>query len=639
MKVFSRLLFIFLFVGSTVAAAPEISKVEPPNWWANQSIGSKENPLRVLIRGRNLTGAKVQPPAGFKLSNSKVNTAGTYLLLDLTINKNTKSGTYLFKLTTNEGAADVRFEIAAPFSKQGNFQGFNQDDVIYLLMPDRFANGDSSNDDPAISKGLFDRSKSRYYHGGDLQGVINKLPYLKDLGITAIWMNPIYDNTNNPDTKEVYDGQPTTGYHGYGAIDFYAVDEHLGDVKKFRELVEKAHALGLKIIQDQVANHCGPYHPWVNDSPTPTWFNGTEANHINETWQTHLVMDKYAVDKFYGANLQKPVLDGWFINILPDLNQNDPEVAKYIIQNTLWWIGISGMDAIRQDTLPYVPRQFWNQWMTAIKREYPNVNVVGETLDGLPAQVAFFQGGAKRFDGVDSKIDTEFDYPLFYPLRRVFAGGQSTKQLVEILNQDYLYPAPEKLVTLLGSHDVGRFMNERGATAEGLKLAFTFLLTTRGVPQLYYGDEIAMRGGNDPDNRRDFPGGWSGDERTAFENSGRTKEENDVFEFVKKLLLLRRFTPEFRYGKLHHAHISDDVYVFYRKTVEDRKNTVAVGTAVFVAINNSVNGTEIEIPIDSQTRVVAGLFTERLQMGATFEIVGDGKIKIKLPPRTAAIIK
>ena len=652
MKVFSRLLFIFLFVGSTLAAVPEISKVEPPNWWANQSIGSKGNPLRVLIRGRNLTGAKVQPPAGFKVNNSKVNSAGTYLLLDLTINKNTKPGTYLFKLTTNDGAADVRFEIAVPFSRQGNFQGFSQDDVIYLLMPDRFANGDSSNDDPASSKGLFDRSKSRYYHGGDLQGVINKLPYLKDLGITAIWMNPIYDNTNNPDMKEVYDGQPTTGYHGYGAIDFYAVDEHLGDVKKFRELVEKAHALGLKIIQDQVANHCGPYHPWVNDSPTPTWFNGTEANHINENWQTHLVMDKYA-----SPNLLKPVLDGWFVNFLPDLNQNDPEVAKYIIQNTLWWIGISGMDAIRQDTLPYVPRQFWNQWMTAIKREYPNVNVVGETLDGLPAQVAFFQGGAKRFDGVDSKIDTEFDYPLFYPLRRVFAEGQSTKQLVEILNQDYLYTAPEKLVTLLGSHDVGRFMNERGATAEGLKLALTFLLTTRGIPQLYYGDEIAMRGGNDPDNRREFPGGWNGDSRNAFEAAERTAEENKVFEHLKKLLHIRNQMPHLRGGTLQHLAITDQAYIFLRGLTREQNLKFPQRTnaslnskrwnlnQVLVAFNNDTKAAEIEC--DSDKTVFEYVkeggvnIEEKLGTGGKLHVIELGqdkaKIMISLPPRSAAI--
>ena len=618
---------IILFASINLfAATPEILKLEPPNWWANQAIGSQGNPLRLLVRGKNLQGARVQAPSGFKASNIKINAVGTYLFLDLVINKTTKPGSYVFKVMTSDGKTDLKFEVAAPLPQQGNFQGFNQDDVIYLVMPDRFANGDTTNDDPAISKGLFDRSKGRYYHGGDLQGVINKLPYLKDLGITTIWLNPIYDNTNQPDIKEVYDGQPTTGYHGYGAIDFYGVDEHLGDVKKFRELVEKAHALGLKIIQDQVANHCGPYHPWVNDAPTPTWFNGTEANHINENWQTHLAMDKYAP-----PDLLKPMLDGWFVNILPDLNQNDPEVAKYIIQNTLWWIGVSGMDAIRQDTLPYVPRKFWNQWMTAIKRDYPNINVVGETLDGLPAQVAFFQGGAKRFDGIDSKIDTEFDYPLYFSLRRVFAEGQSIRQLTDILQQDYLYPAPEKLVTLLGSHDVGRFMNEKGATAEGLKLAFTFLLTTRGIPQLYYGDEIAMRGGNDPDNRRDFPGGWNSDSHNAFEASGRTAEENDMFEYLQKLLKLRKGNLSWRNGGLRHLFISDQAYVYRLNP----KGDYGSNGIIVVALNNDIRPVIIEFARDKEI-----WNNKKNLLGNTADlIVENEKIKITLPARTAAIYR
>ena len=608
----------------SLAATPEILKVEPPNWWANQSIGSKTNPLRLMIRGRNLQGAKVQAPNGFKANNLKINAAGTYLFIDLVINKNTKPGAYVFQVVTNDGGADVRFEIAAPLPKQGNFQGFNQNDVLYLIMPDRFANGDATNDDSAISKGLLDRGKGRFYHGGDLQGVIHKLPYLKDLGITAIWLNPIYDNNNQPDQKEVYDGQPTTGYHGYGAIDFYAVDEHLGDVKKFRELIVKAHALGIKIIQDQVANHCGPYHPWVNDTPTPTWFNGTEASHINENWQTHLLMDKYA-----SPELLKPVLDGWFVNILPDLNQNDPEAAQYIIQNTLWWIGVSGMDAIRQDTLPYVPRKFWHQWMTAIKRDYPNVNVVGETLDGLPSQVAFFQGGAARFDGIDSKVDTEFDYPLYFPLRRVFGEGQSIKQLVDILNQDYLYPNPDVLVTHIGSHDVARFMNERGATAEGLKLAFTFLMTMRGIPQLYYGDEIAMRGGNDPDNRRDFPGGWNGDSRNAFEATGRTAEENDVFEHLKKALRLRRELEPLRRGKLLHLAINEQSYAFARYTNNK---------TVIVAFNNNPQPETIEADVPRALKLNDGTVLKNVRGSGAEVKIENGKIKFTLAPRAAVIL-
>jgi glycosidase len=618
--VLATLCCVFLSVASA-AAAPEVLKVEPPNWWAGHSL----NPVRLLVRGHNLQGAKVSSvSAALKPGNVKVSAAGTYLLVDVTISKNAKPGSYPLSITTSDGRTDFKFEVSAPLSRAGNFQGFNQDDVIYLIMPDRFANGDQANDDPAVSQGIFDRSKGRFYHGGDLQGIINRLPYLKDLGVTALWLNPVYDNNNQPDLKEVYDGQPTTGYHGYGATDFYAVEEHFGDLAKFRELVEKAHALGLKIIQDQVANHCGPYHPWVKDSPTPTWFNGTESAHLNETWQTHLLMDKYA-----SPDLIRPVLDGWFINLLPDLNQSDPEAARYIIQNTLWWIGSTGLDAIRQDTLPYVPRRFWNEWMSAIKREYPKVNVVGETLDGLPAQVAFFQGGAKRWDGVDSKIDTEFDYPLHFAIRETFAKGRSVGELINILNQDYLYPNPNVLVTLLGSHDVQRFMNEPGATTDGLKLALTFLLTMRGIPQLYYGDEIAMRGGNDPDNRRDFPGGWPGDVRNAFESSGRTPEENDVFEHVKKALRLRAGLEPLRRGGLMHLAITDQTYAFARFTASK---------TVIVAFNNSSQPETIDAPVPRSLKLPDGTVLKNV-LGSGAEVrIENGRIRFTMSPRAAVIL-
>jgi glycosidase len=602
--------------------APEVSKVEPPNWWAGHSL----NPVRVMIRGRNLQGARAERTrGGINIRNVRVNESGTYLFADVESSQRTQPGSYPIRIVTTAGSVEAPFEITPALPRAGAFQGFTTDDVIYLLMPDRFANGDTSNDDPPASKGLLDRNKARFYHGGDLQGVINRLSYLKDLGVTALWLNPVYDNNNRLNERETYDNQPITDYHGYGAVDFYAIEERFGDVKKFRDLVEAAHRLGMKVIQDQVANHTGPYHPWVKDPPTPSWFNGTEAAHLANNWQTHLLMDSHA-----SGELQRPVLDGWFINILPDLNQDDPETARYIIQNTLWWIGMTGLDGIRQDTLPYVPRRFWRDWMTAIKREYPSVNVVGETLDGSAPQVAFFQGGATRFDGIDSRIDTEFDYPLFYPIRRVFGEGQSMRQLVDVLNQDYLYPAPHNLVTLLGSHDVPRFMSEKGATAEGLKLAFTFILTVRGIPQLYYGDEIAMRGSADPDNRRDFPGGWPGDPRNAFEAAGRTAEEQDVFEHVRKALRLRAEIEPLRRGRMLHLAINEQSYAFARFT--DRKT-------VIVAFNNHTQPETIEAVIPRDLKLADGtLLRNRLGSGAEVRIE-NGKLKFTLASRAAVILE
>ena len=595
-----------MLAGVAVGQAPTIEKVEPPNWWTGSSV----NPVRVLIRGRNLTGARLQCRR-LTCAGLRVNSSGTYAFANVTIPRTTKPGSYPLTLRTAAGTADAPFHVTAPLKPAGRFQGFGPNDALYLLMPDRFANGDPSNDDPAISRGLLDRAKGRYYHGGDLAGVRQRLPYLKSLGITAVWLNPIYDNNNQLNRKEVYDGQPITDYHGYGATDFYAVDEHLGDVQSFKQLVDDAHAMGIKIILDMVANHTGPYHPWVNDSPTPTWFHGTAEKHQANVWQTWTLADPYAT-----AAVRESTLDGWFIDILPDLNQDDPEVARYIIQNTLWWVGMSGMDGIRQDTWPYVPRRFWRDWMTAIKREFPSLRVVGEVLDGDPAMIAFFEGGRAQFDGLDSKVDKLFDFPLFYPLRRAFGEGGPVREVAQMLSHDRLYRDPSNLVTLLGLHDVSRFMSDKGATTAGLKLAYTVLLTTRGTPLIYYGDEIGLPGGNDPDNRRDFPGGWSGDTHNAFEAAGRTADEQSVFSHVQALLKVRGERSELRGPRTETLQVGEQTWVYRRgKTV--------------VAINNGAVQAELRLPVSSLPNDALGICQPARQK--------DGGVLIVIPPRSGCI--
>ena len=558
---------------SAGAQAPVIEKVDPPNWWGRHSI----NPVRVLIRGKNLAGAQLVCP-NLRCARVNVNAAGTYAFVDVTIPIAATPGSYPLTLRTAAGTAPVPFTVSTPLARAGRFQGFNQDDAMYLVMPDRFANGDTTNDNPAVAPGLQDRSKTRYYHGGDLEGLRRKLPYLKQLGITAIWLNPLYDNNNALNRKEMYDGQPMADYHGYGATDMYAVDEHFGDMALFKTVTDEAHAMGLKIILDMVANHTGPYHPWASDSPTPTWFHGTTELHPNNTWQTWTLHDPYS-----SAAMRRETLDGWFINILPDFNQDDPEVARYIIQNTLWWVGMSGMDGIRQDTWPYVPRAFWRDWMNAIKKEYPTLKVVGEVLDGDPTFVSFFQGGKTQYDGIDDKVDALFDFPIHFTLRNVFARGGSIRDLPQMFARDYLYPNPSALVTLLGLHDVNRFMNEPGATSAGLKLGYTVLATARGTPLIYYGDEIALPGGGDPDNRRDFPGGWRGDPRNAFEASGRTAVEQSVWSHLQTLLMLRANRPALRRGQMENLHVSDQTWVYRRG-----------GTVV--AINSGTTPSTVSLP-------------------------------------------
>lgn len=615
----TRLALLFCAAGCLSAAAPEVSKVEPPNWWIGHSI----NPVRLLIRGRNLAGARaLTAGADLQIGLTSVNAAGTYAFVDVSIASNAAPGPHPLRLATAGGETAVPFELLQPLPRAGRFQGFSPDDIIYLIMPDRFANGDPSNDDPAISHGLFNRQKSRYYHGGDLQGIIDHLPYLKDLGVTALWINPVYDNVNRLNEHERYGGEGITDYHGYGAVDFYGVDEHLGTLAKFRELVDAAHRQGLKVIQDQVANHTGPYHPWVQDPPTPTWFHGTAAHHIANTWQTTTLIDPHAT-----AELRAPTLDGWFINILPDLNQDDQEVARYLIQNTLWWVGAAGLDGIRQDTLPYVPRRFWRDWMAAIKREYPDLRVVGEVFDGDPALTSFFQGGQTRFDGVDSGVDTVFDFPAFFNLRHAFAEGKPLRELAATTAHDYLYPNPSLLVTFLGLHDVGRFMSDTGATAQGLDLAFTFLMTARGIPMIYYGDEIGMRGGGDPDNRRDFPGGWAGDAHNAFTAAGRTPEQKVIWDHVRRLAQLRAELEPLRRGPMVNLCVADQTYGYAR-----------TGTAgpVLVLMNNAPAPAEVNCDLSPLGLPDGATLSDRLGVAPALHLTA-GQVHLQLPARTAGI--
>jgi neopullulanase len=595
-----------LAVSSAGAQAPTIEKVDPPNWWGSHSI----NPVRVLIRGKNLSGATLICPK-LRCARVNVSAAGTYAFVDVTIPATARPGSYPLTLRTAAGSAPVPFTVSSSLARAGRFQGFSQDDAMYLVMPDRFANGDTTNDSPAVSPGMYDRSKGRYYHGGDLAGLRAKLPYLKQLGITAIWLNPLYDNNNALNRKETYDGQPITDYHGYGATDMYAVDEHFGDMSLFRTVTDEAHAMGIKIILDMVANHTGPYHPWASDSPTPTWYHGTTQDHPNNTWQTWTLHDSYSPPA-----MRRATLDGWFINILPDFNQSDPEVARYIIQNTLWWVGMSGMDGIRQDTWPYVPRAFWRDWMSAIKREYPSLKVVGEVLDGDPSFVSFFQGGKVQADGIDDKLDALFDFPIHFVVRNVFARGGSIREVPQMLARDHLYPNPNALVTLLGLHDVNRFMNEPGATSAGLKLAYTFLLTARGTPLIYYGDEIAMPGGNDPDNRRDFPGGWATDPRNAFEASGRSDVEQSVWSHVQTLLRIRAERADMRRGVTENLQVGDQTYVYRR------------GTTV-VAINNGSAPATVTLP--------AMTLGADLLRNCTAPVRVAGGISLSIPARSSCM--
>jgi glycosidase len=611
LKILIRIICVHLWLTLPVAAqAPEILKVDPPSWWMRSSV----NPVRIMIRGRNLHDARVQVSPGLRVVGPpKINERGTYLFVDVQL---ALAGQRTITVTTPKGSARAPFEVLAPLNRAGRFQGFSPADVMYLIMIDRFADGDPSN-----NGGIYDRKNKFYYHGGDLQGVIDRLPYLKELGVTAIWLTPWYDNYDRLNQIELKEDKPSTGFHGYNPQDFYAVDEHFGTHAKLRELVDAAHRSGIKIIQDQVMNHTGPYHPWVDDPPTPTWFNGTKARHLKNSFQTWVLHDPRAVE-----SLKRETMDGWFLDFLPDLNQHDPEVSRYLIQNTLWWIGTTGLDGIRMDTWQYVPNSFWRDWNRALKREFPNFRVVGEVKDGDVVHTSFFQGGRVRFNGVDSGLDSLLDFPLFYPIRHAFAEGKPIDEIPKTLAKDYLYTNSEILVTLLGGHDDGRFMSEKGATIAGLKLANAFVLTTRGVPQLYYGDEIAMEGGDEPTTRGDFPGGFPGDKRDAFTAAGRTKDEQELYEYIRWLIYRRREFPALQRGALINLYVAEQQYAYAR---------VLSDTAAIVVFNNDDKAAEIEFDV-KRAGLRDGVTILNLQT-VNRDVLRNGKMRVNLPKRSVAI--
>ena len=613
-----RLILLVLGLASALAAQGHVDKIEPPSWW----IGGAWAPIRLLIHGAKLNGVTITTPAPLIVSNVKVSERGTYLFADFSIPRTTAPGSYPLRFVFPGGKSQsVDFEIAPHPLGPGRVQGFDSSDFVYLIMPDRFSDGYPGNNDPTVSTGLFDRSKPRYYHGGDFQGILNHVEHLKELGVTAVWLTPWYDNSNRLNEKETYDGKPITDYHGYGAIDFYGVDEHFGSAAALKYLTHALQSIGIKVIQDQVANHTGPYHPWTEDPPSPTWFNGTPSTHIANTWQTWTLMDPYA-----SKATRRGTLDGWFINILPDLNQNDPEVRRYLIQNSMWWVGVFGIDGIRQDTMPYAPRDYWRDWTAALKKEFPMLKVVGEVFDGDPALVSLYQGGRRGPDFIDTGVHSVFDFPLFFALRSAFARNGDLREVPKTLAHDFLYPNPNMLTTFLGLHDVERFMNEKGATTAGLKMALTALFTLRGVPLVYYGDEIGMPGGGDPDNRRDFPGGWQKDPRNAFLVQERTPEENDIFYHLQNVATLRRKFAAFRDGIMTNLVTEPQQWVYARR---GSRITALVG------FNASDKKVTVDVEVASIGLMNGDSLSDRLS--GTPATVGGGHVLLELAPHSSSV--
>jgi neopullulanase len=539
-------LLVPLLCPAQPTVGPRISKVEPPNWWAGFAPT-----VMFLLYGENLAGANVSVDYPNAVAAKVLpQPDGKHLFVWLSFYPSARPGDVVIHVKTASGETSVTVPLLQRTPQEGRFQGITRDDVIYLIMPDRFADGDPSNNmPPGAAPGTYDRSGAKTYHGGDLKGIQQHLPYLKDLGVTALWLTPLYDNDNS-----------TSDYHGYGAVDEYAVEDHFGTMKSYRELVAAAHQLGLKVLLDMVPNHVGPKHPWATSQPASGWLHGTTEHHLDTDYFYAPITDPHAVEANYVS-----ALEGWFADVLPDLAQENPLVALYLLQNAEWWAESGGVDGFRIDTFPYVPRTFWAYYHAGLFSLYPNFFTVGEVYNSDPTVTSYWAGGQTGFDGIDTRLTTPFDFPMNSAIREVVAHGASAKKIVDVLRQDRLYPHPELLVTFIGNHDMKRFLTDANGSVEKLKLAFSLLATLRGIPQLYYGDEIGMTGGDDPDNRHDFPGGFPGDQHNAFTQAGRALEEQDIFAHVQSLLKLRQEHAALRRGVQKHVAVADKYYAFTRE--------------------------------------------------------------------------
>lgn len=557
-------------------------KVEPEFWWS----GMKNTELQLMFYGQDISSFRpsVDYPGVFLKSSVSLESPN-YLLLYLNI-ADAKPGTFTITFTKDKKKFTYPYELKPRKTSASEIKGFDASDVLYLIMPDRFANGDPSNDNiPLRTEYMVDRSKPNARHGGDLAGIEKHLGYIEDLGVTAIWLNPVLEN----DMKG-------GSYHGYATTNYYRVDPRFGTNEDYVRLIDKTHQKGMKVVMDMIFNHCGSDHPWMYDIPSKDWFNNLD-NYVQTNHAKEAYFDPYVSE--YDFNT---LVDGWFVRSMPDLNQRNPHVAKYLIQNSIWWIEYSGVDGIRQDTYPYADYDMMVDWCNAIYEEYPGYNIVGEAWMNYTIGSAYWQRGSKVNPGKDTSLKSVMDFKLMSLAHQAFeeetgwSGGLYS--IYEHLCYDYVYPDIYNVLRFLDNHDTDRFLSKMPDNLNAFKQGIALLLTIPGIPQLYYGTELLMHGFKEKGDgyiRLDMPGGWPGDEVNQFEVSGRTEIQNEAWDYMQALLKWRRGNDVIAKGKMKHFAINQGVYVYERSLN---------GKHVLVFMNG--RNSEINLPLDRYNEVLHG---------------------------------
>ncbi|MCL1077982.1 alpha-amlyase [Parashewanella spongiae] len=556
-------ILLFLFVSfSFTLNAQSIERIEPSNWWVNM-VNSQ---LQLMVHGEDisqLTPTIIDPRV--QLTEIHRTDNPNYLFIDLTLSPELTAGSIeiAFK-RDHKTVLTHQYPILSRQAHSKQRQGFSSKDVIYLITPDRFANGDARNDNVAeMAEGL-NRSNKGGRHGGDIQGIIDHLDYIKEMGFTQIWLNPVLENN-----------MTEYSYHGYSTTDYYAVDPRLGSNALYQTLSTKAKSQGLGIIMDVILNHIGSEHWWMTDMPSKDWLNQhpqyTGTNHFRES-----LHDPYA------AKADKDLFHkGWFVTTMPDLNQQNPLVTQYLIQNVIWWIETADLSGVRVDTYSYSDKAFLAAWTAAIMQEYPNFNIVGEEWSINPAIVAYWQKDSPRHDNYPTQLPSLMDFPLqealIHGLKEKESWSSGLIRINQTLANDFLYGDPYNLVTFPDNHDMSRIYTRLDQDVDLVKMALAFFATTRGIPQIFYGTEILMPGSDDHGElRADFPGGWSGDKTNALTGKGLTDKQIEVQQYTKTLLNWRKQSDIVQQGKLTHYNRDDGMYVYFRHLPNTAKKVMVV---------------------------------------------------------------
>lgn len=560
-----------LIISVTFLQAQQV-KIDPAFWWS----GMQETELQLMVCGDNIASYKPEVISdNIRIKEVVTLDSPNYQLIYLDLTESQpEQFNIIFK--GNNDNRTVQYELKERNPERFEIESFNSSDVLYLIMPDRFANGNPSNDQIEMRMPYkVDRDNPNARHGGDLKGISDHLDYLYDLGVTAIWLNPVLEN----DMKG-------GSYHGYATTNYYKVDPRFGTNEEYQKLIADAHSKDMKVVMDMIFNHCGSDHPWVYDVPSADWFNNL-GEYVQTSHMKEMYFDPYASE--YDKN---KMVDGWFVPTMPDLNQRNRHVAKYLIQNSIWWIEYSGVDGIRQDTYPYADYDMMINWIEAVEKEYPNYNIVGEAWLNNTIGTAFWQRNSP-INPNNTKLKSVMDFKFmglshsaFFEETGEWGGG--LHGIYDHMTYDFMYPDIYNVLRFLDNHDTDRFLKEYPNDLSSWKQAITFLLTMPGTPQIYYGTELLMHGNKsrgDGNIRLDVPGGWPGDGINQFSREGRDKIQNEAFDFLSNLLHWRRNNDVIAYGGMKHYVLQKGVYVYERYIGDESVLVFMNGTNKDVEIN------------------------------------------------------